>query len=250
VYIVTGGGSGIGQALAWQLAERGQQVLICGRRKEQLNLTKEYAPQAINYITGDLTEKTTIENIKIHVSSRKVLGLIQNAGQILPISPLAKVDLAEFKKVQAINVEAPLALFQSLQSNLVGGRVLHLSSAAAHYPFHSWGAYCISKASFYMLYQMLKTENNNIYFGSVMPGVTDTNMQSHIRNANNMPTSDREYFNSLYGADKLLKPKIVAQFLTWLLLDIESDRFSTQEWDIYKKEHHPMWLKDGTVADI
>ncbi len=250
MFIVTGGGTGIGQALAWRLAELDHSVLICGRTADTLSVTQSRFPDNIAVIVGDLTQPDTIGEIQDKLEAKPITGLVQNAAQLTPIAPLSEVSLEAFRAQQNTNVDAPLALFQALKPQLSGGRVLHLSSAAAHYPFASWGAYCISKASLFMMYQILKTECPDINFGSVMPGVTDTAMQAQIRDAVDMPTGDRVYFKDLHQSQRLLAPSVVAQFLGWLLLSAKVSEFSGQEWDIYDQSHHHHWLESGQVPEI
>lgn len=247
VYIITGGGSGIGQALAWQLAAKGHRVLVCGRRADKLAETKSKYPDYIESVSGDLTDSATIEALLEQLSDQPISGLVQNAGQIEPIAPIATMSMTQFQAQLDVNLKAPIQLFQALKPQLTGARVLHLSSAAAHFSFHSWGGYCMSKAAFYMLYQMLKAEWPQCAFGSVMPGVTDTAMQAVIRGDQQMPEANRAYFATLYQQQRLIKPEVVGQFLCWLMLDVSVQQFSEKEWDIYDESHHGQWLKQGKV---
>lgn len=250
MFVITGGGSGIGQALAWRLAEKEQSVLICGRRQSKLIQTQAKFPKLIDYLVGDLTVSETLNQLKQKVEGVALKGLVQNAAQLEPMQMLESVALEEFRAHQEINFYTPLKLFQQLRTHLSNARVLHISSAAAHYPFHSWGAYCISKASLYMLYQMLKKECPDIHFGSVMPGVTDTDMQGLIRQSSQIPQQDKQYFEQLHQQQRLLSPDVVGQFLSWLLLDSSQEEYSSKEWDIYDKSHHPQWLRSGQVQEI
>lgn len=250
MFLVTGGSSGIGEALAKQLAQRDQSVLICGRRQAQLVQTQDEFPELIEYVAGDITQQKTINAIVEQIGGRKIFGLVQNAGQITPMLPITEMPIEGFRSLNALNLEAPIVLFQALHSQLAGGRVLHLSSLMAHVPAHSWGAYCISKAGLFMLYQVLKKECPETAFGSVMPGVTDTDMQALIREAAAMPEAERAFFQNLHQSQQLLAPEVVGQFLAWLLLDVSTAQFSAQEWDIYKTEHHQHWLKQGVCPAI
>jgi NAD(P)-dependent dehydrogenase (short-subunit alcohol dehydrogenase family) len=249
-YLVTGGSSGIGQALAWQLAKRGYQVYICGRRAALLEQTKAEYPEQIHYVVGDLTDQVTIDRLAQALNGEKLAGLIQNAAVLPPLASIETMKMDEYWSHQQINVGVPIRLFKHFRQQLSGGRVLHLSSFMAHHPAHSWGAYCISKASLYMLLQVLRQECSDIAFGSVMPGVTDTDMQSQIRQSSNLPESNRSYFQSLHDDEKLLSPEVVANFLAYLLLQTTEAQFVSQEWDIYDKSHHPHWENSINVQEI
>lgn len=249
-FVVTGGSSGIGEALAKRLADLDHRVLILGRRKKELQRVSLYAPKLIEFVAGDLTQEETLLKIGLAIKGDKIDGLVQNAGKIEPIIPMSEISIEAYEQLQKINVTAPIALFQQLKSQLSGARVLHLSSLAAHVPFASWGAYCMSKSALYMLYQILKKECLEIHFGSVMPGITDTSMQSLIRNSESMLEKDHDFFIDLHKKQGLLKPSVVAQFLSWLLLEVSAEQFAKKEWDIYETIYHKEWLKEGEVRPL
>lgn len=249
-YVVTGGSSGIGRALTIKLAQLGHAVIICGRDLNKLEQTAACFPELITYVVGDITALSTREALLAAVGKRELKALIQNAGTIEPIMPVTEIDLAQWERCMAVNVKAPIAVFQFLKNHLIGGRVLHISSAAAHYPFNHWGAYCMSKAALYMLYQTLKLECSDIAFGSVMPGITDTAMQALIRQHPAQPSEGKSYFKRLHEENRLLTPEVVAQFLSWLLLETDNVQFQANEWDIYDKTHHCSWLQTGKVPEI
>lgn len=66
VSIVTGGGSGIGKAIATLFAKEGSDVVIMGRREEPLKETCNFDPNKMTYIVGDVTKE---EDIKIFLNT-------------------------------------------------------------------------------------------------------------------------------------------------------------------------------------
>ncbi len=242
MFVVTGGGSGIGQALAIALAKRGQSVVITGRRIEALQQTAAQNDH-ITYIQADIShEEGRARLINYLERFKQLAGLIHNAGVIDPIIPITDIPLEQFRKVMATNVEAPLQLNQALLSRLKGGRVLHVGSGAAYFPVKGWMAYCTSKAALSMLTQSWQLECRDPAFASVMPGIIDTPMQDKIRHSSDMEADKLNFFKELKTNNKLLAPETVALFLTWLLLDVESKTYVDKEWDIYDNSHHRHWL--------
>ncbi len=242
VFVVTGGGRGIGSALAVVLAARGQSVLIVGRHEDMLARTAATS-SLIHYVTADVASPAGRQQLIVHLHAVPVIqGLIHNAGTINPISPITAIDEALWQSCMAINVDAPLFLTQLLMHKLSHGRVLNISSAAAHFPVVGWGAYCVSKAALSMLTRCWQAESGQIAFASVMPGIIDTEMQAQIRAASHMNPDKLEFFKWLKQEDRLLTPATVAAFLCWLLLDIDAAEFVSKEWDIYDTRHHPAWL--------
>lgn len=241
--VVTGGGSGLGRALCQRLASRGLDVLAIGRRQAPLEETRQLAPERISAVSADVATDAGREVIATAVAERPVAALVHNAGILEPVAPLARVSLTDWRRSQAINVEGPLFLTQSLLPRLVGGRILHVSSGAAHSGYSGWGAYCTSKAALHMLYQVWSVElaEQDIAVGSVRPGVVDTPMQTLLRQqrAEDFPAIDK--FLTLHAEGRLEDPDEVAAFMAWLLLDVSAEDFGRSEWTFTDPDQQSLW---------
>lgn len=247
MFVITGGGSGIGRALALNLANRGNDILIIGRNIAKLQDVCLQNSQ-IKYFVADVATTEGRSAVGNHLNNKSIQGLINNAGVIQPIVSMLDMNLSEWHKCMATNLEAPLFLTQILRDNLIGGRVLNIGSGAAHFAVAGWSAYCVSKAALYRLTDCWRHEVDDIYFASVQPGIIDTPMQAEIRAAGNMNADKKEFFESLYKEQKLVSPDVVASFLSWLMLDVNADIYSKKEWDIYDSSHHSQWLSKGQVV--
>src|ERR1700744_6072245 len=92
MFLITGGGSGIGRALAHAMAGKNKKVLIIGRRAQALAETAAFSP-LISYLQADVTTQEGRERISHHLAQTPSLeGLVNNAGLIEPIAPLTKVS--------------------------------------------------------------------------------------------------------------------------------------------------------------
>lgn len=250
ISVITGAGSGIGRALTVELAGRGCRVLAVGRRIETLEETQALAPQLIDIYVADITDAKQRQGlIEASKAYENVTHLVHNAGMGEPIGELATIDLALWRQHMATNLEAPVFLTQGFVPLLRGGRVLHISSALAHFPMPGTLAYCTSKAALFMVYQTLKMElvANQIAMGSVQPGIVDTEMQAAMRENTGLRIEDRNYFQAVQAAGYLIAPQTTAKFLAWLLCDLDPTEYSQQEWDIYDTRHHSRWLLRETV---
>jgi len=242
VFVITGGGSGIGRALAYALAKRNKSVLIVGRRESILVETAEFSP-LIDYVAADVAIPAGRQQVLMRLEGVSLLeGLIHNAGVIDPIAPILSIDEMGWRQVMATNLDAPLFLSQLLYNKLIKGRVLHIGSGAAYFPVVGWAAYCASKAALSMLTRCWQLESERVSFASVMPGIIDTDMQAQIRKASHMQPEKSDFFKRLHETKQLLTADTVALFLCWLLLDIDTEHYVSQEWDIYDKSHHSDWL--------
>lgn len=242
MFVITGGGSGIGSALALSLVQRGKSVLIVGRRESNLQQIAAYS-SAIEYVCADITTEAGLAAVSEYCqSSNQIEALINNAGTIEPIAAIKDVNAKQWQQAIDTNVSAVLFLTQALYAKLAQGRVLNISSGVAHFPLKGWGAYCVTKAALSMLTRCFQEEAQDVFFASVMPGIVDTAMQGIARSDVNIDKQQMAFYQKLKQENRLLSAETVAAFLTWLLLDVDKDSFKAQEWDIYAKEHHKEWL--------
>lgn len=242
MFVVTGGGYGIGKALALALACRGQAVVIIGRSEQALIETANTHP-SIHYVCADVSSASGRDVIKQALSDVPVIqGLVHNAGIIQPIVPMTDMDESSWQQHMATNVNAPLFLTNALIEKLDHGRVLNVGSGAAFFPVSGWSAYCVSKAALLMLTRCWQLESQTIAAAYVMPGIIDTDMQATIRHAQHMQPEKQAFFNQLKQDNRLISPETVAAFLCWLLLDTDKAVYSSKEWDIYDTSHHSAWL--------
>lgn len=241
--VITGGGSGLGRAIAVELGRRGYPSLVVGRRAEPLEQTRRQTEAACDVVQADVATEEGRRAVLDAVGDRRVALLIHNAAVLTPVGPLATVSPAEWRQAMAINVEAPLFLTQALLPRLGGGRILHISSGAAHNPLAGWGAYCVSKAALFMLYRMFNVELHDVAVGSIRPGVVDTPMQALIREQAPERFPDVDRFRRLQAEGQLRSPADVASFIGWLLTETPSDAFAAEEWDIGNAAHTANWVR-------
>ncbi|MEJ2052435.1 MAG: SDR family NAD(P)-dependent oxidoreductase [Calditrichaceae bacterium] len=237
IALITGAGTGIGKALAVELANNHEmQVLAIGRRVEPLQQTVKANPELITYCSADIsTEEGRHKIVNALNEEDSVRFLVHNAAILTPVKNISEITPDEWRKHQSINVEGPLFLTQALLSKMDHARILNISSGAAHRPMHGWAAYCTSKAALFMLYRVMNTELNekNIFVGSVRPGVVNTPMQDEVRDSNPEAFPALPMFYQYKDEGKLIPPDVVAKFLAYLLFDTADEDFSSQEWDIY-----------------
>lgn len=241
--VITGAGTGLGRALALELSGRGLEVLLVGRRTEPLEETRQALAGAGDILAADVASPEGREQIAERVGQRPVRALVHNAAVLSPVGPLAQVELEAWRYAMAVNLEAPIFLTQALLPQLRGGRVLHISSGAAHSPLAGWGAYCVSKAGLYMAYQVMREElgGAQVRVGSLRPGVVDTPMQSFIREQEVERLPSVERFRQLKASGQLRSPEEVARFAAGVLLDTRDDEYEAEEWEISNPSHNGRW---------
>lgn len=235
IALITGGGTGLGQAIAKQLAARNLRVYIVGRRIQKLYETQAFYPDHIIPIMGDVSTSSGRKNIARKLKHIKLDYLIHNAAIVTPIIPLSKTSLKDFRKTHATNVEGPLFLTKLLLPQLNPyARILHISSDCAKLPLAHWSTYCTSKAALAMIYGCLKKElfPQNIYVGCIDPGMMDTPMQRYICQ-DDIQFPEKYTWDELKQHNLLLSPDFSATLCVKLLLDLSSENFSRKEFCAY-----------------
>jgi Dehydrogenases with different specificities (related to short-chain alcohol dehydrogenases) len=147
--LVTGGGTGIGRAIADRFAGEGADVLIIGPHGEQL---RDAAGQnsRISYLVADITQADDISRILSDIRQRfgKLDILVNNAG-IAPVTPLSDVDMNEFDSVYGVNVRGLVDLTRQVLPLLkeVRGNVINISTSMVDCPMANMSIYASSKAA-------------------------------------------------------------------------------------------------------
>ena len=246
--IITGASSGIGKALTAHLASIGHHVIAVARNRALLQDLQLQYP-SISIIDADITQKEGRSNIKKALSPEDTgIYLIHNAGIASP-SLLSDISEKTWDMHHETNLKAPLFLTQLLLPHLKhGGRVLHVSSGLAHNPLPGMSAYGTSKAAMLMIKAYANTEHTeDILFGSAMPGIVDTAIQTELRTHNEIQFPAVNTFHRFFKQGELLQPTTAAKFLSWLLINTENTAFIEGDWDIYDTSHHTYWAEPGEV---
>ncbi|MCO5093214.1 SDR family NAD(P)-dependent oxidoreductase [Bosea sp. (in: a-proteobacteria)] len=155
IALVTGASRGIGRAAALAFAEAGAHVVALARTTgalEELDDEITAAGGSATLVPLDLADAGGLEKLGAVVMERwgRLDILLANAGILGPLTPLGHASEAEWAKVIDINVTANWRLLKALDPALRAsdaGRVLMMSSGAAHKCTAYWGPYSISKAA-------------------------------------------------------------------------------------------------------
>lgn len=155
VALVTGASRGIGRAAALAFASAGAHVVALARTTgalEELDDEIRALGGSATLVPLDLADAGGLEKLGPALMERwgRLDILLANAGVLGPLTPLGHASEKEWAQVLDINVTANWRLIKSLDPALrasESGRVMLLSSGAAHKCFAYWGPYSISKAA-------------------------------------------------------------------------------------------------------
>lgn len=176
VILVTGAGSGIGNALVRQLAGAGATVIAVARNEQQLNELVDSDRDHIKPLLLDLSNWDHVREVLSKVP--KLDGLVNNAGVAI-IKPFWELTESDFDTQFDVNIKAVFAVTQSLLPNLRNGSsIVNVSSIAASRSFAGHAAYSATKAALDSLTRSLALElgPRQIRVNSVNPTVVLTRM--------------------------------------------------------------------------
>jgi len=152
VALVTGGGRGIGKAIAQRLAKLGAAVSICGRNEESLMSTAQELRALgvrVHAQTADVTRTGDIAPLV--ESTEKELGpitiLVNNAG-IGGFGPVHEKSEEEWDRVLNTNLKSVFLVSRAVVPAMIqrgGGDIINISSLAGKNTFAGGGIYCVSK---------------------------------------------------------------------------------------------------------
>jgi len=193
VALVTGGGRGIGQAVALGLAAAGARVAVLARSTDEVTQTAalgaEQGGQALA-VTADVSDPAQVSAALGVVGDRwgPVEVLVNNAAVVWPLGPSVEVDVEEWAAALAVNVTAVARLsFAVLPGMLESGwgRVVNVSSGIATHPASMTraNAYATSKAALeaHTLNLAAELGGTGVTVNVFRPGGVDTAMQGWIR---------------------------------------------------------------------
>ncbi len=197
VALVTGASRGIGRAAALAFAQAGAHVVALARTSgalEELDDAIQAAGGSATLVPADLADAAAIERLGPALLQRwgKLDILLANAGILGPLSPLTHASPKEWAQVFDINVSANWRLLKSVEPALQAsdaGRVILMSSGAAHKCLAYWGPYSISKAAVEAMARTYANETlkTNLRVMLVNPGPLRTRMRAQA-----MPGEDPE----------------------------------------------------------
>ncbi len=183
--LVTGGGSGIGRAVAERIAADGGEVVVVGRRAERLEAVRDAWPGRIHALPCDLADEAQRQGLLERARDRLggLDGVVHSAGNVVH-QPPGGIDEAALRSQLELNLVAPLRLGEeALRVLESGGGVVFVASTLAFRPVRTSAAYSAAKAGLVAAMASLALEGaaRGVRFNAVAPGLVDTEMIHELR---------------------------------------------------------------------
>jgi NADP-dependent 3-hydroxy acid dehydrogenase YdfG len=223
VAVITGASSGIGEATAKALADRGARVALFARRKERLDAVSEAIRQAGGDAATwlvDVTDRSAVERAAAEVTAKfgRVDIVVNNAGIMLP-HPIEAKRADQWQHQIDLNITGLMNVIGAFTTELVkagAGKgpadLVNLSSIAGKNIFPGFAVYSASKAYVTHLSVHLRAElgAKGVRVSAIEPGITGTELQGHVDFQ-----GARDWLEGSKAQMEWLKPEDVAEAIAF-----------------------------------
>jgi len=189
VAVVTGGGRGIGRAVAQALAAAGAAVAVIARSENELAETValiQHAGERAEAFAADVTVADAVRSAMQSVERK--LGpvdlLVNSAGAIKPFGPVWTIDVDEWWRTMDVNVRGPLVCSRCVLPGMVArgrGRIVNVTSGAGTVSTPYYTSYTTSKTALIRLTECiaLETREYGVSVFAIGPGTVRTKMTEY-----------------------------------------------------------------------
>jgi NAD(P)-dependent dehydrogenase (short-subunit alcohol dehydrogenase family) len=224
--LVTGGGSGIGAAIAFALAQAGASVTICGRRSPELEFTAERHDN-IHAETADVTDEASVEQLyqRAQTARGNFSIVVANAGTA-ESAPAEKVSHELWSKIINVNLTGA---FLSVKPALAAmrekkwGRIIFIASTAGLKGYAYVAPYVAAKHGVVGLSRALaiETAKAGITVNAVCPGFTETSLLDRavdriVATTKLGEAEARKLLATNNPQERFIQPQEVADAVLWL----------------------------------
>jgi NAD(P)-dependent dehydrogenase (short-subunit alcohol dehydrogenase family) len=235
VALITGGGRGIGRAIATRFVAEGAAVLLAGTRREALEATaaelKQGGGRAATCVADVSDEPAVARMVAATIAEFGQLDiLVNNAGIGGPTAPVVDMDRAEWDRTLAVNVTGAFLCAKHAVPHLVarrGGRIINITSIAGLMGYALRSPYAVSKWGLIALTRTLASElgAHDITVNAIAPGaVRGERVEGVIRAraaalGRPAPDVERELFVEPTALKRMVGPDDVAGTAAFLASD-------------------------------
>ena len=226
--LVTGGGRGIGAAIARRLAASGCRVTVLGRRLDGVRALADEDPSTFHAVAADVAEPAQVAGAFAQARERfgPLTVLVNNAGQA-ESAPFAKMSLALWQQMLAVNLTGTMVCSQAALPDLLAaqgrGRIVNVASTAGLVGYGYVSAYCAAKHGVIGLTRSLALElaTRGVTVNAVCPGYTETDIirdsiDRVVAKTGRSPEAARAEFVRSNPQGRLVQPDEVADAVLWL----------------------------------
>ncbi|XLL38315.1 SDR family oxidoreductase [Staphylococcus aureus] len=181
IAVVTGAGSGIGEAIATLLHEEGAKVVLAGRNKDKLqNVANQLAQDSVKVVPTDVTNKEEVDELmKIAQQTFGGLDIVINSARQMLSSKITDYQVDEWDSMIDVNIKGTLYTAQAALPTMLeqsSGHLINIASISGFEVTKSSTIYSATKAAVHTITQGLEKElaKTGVKVTSISPGMVDT----------------------------------------------------------------------------
>ncbi|MBF2261189.1 SDR family oxidoreductase [Staphylococcus capitis] len=182
VAVITGAGSGIGEAIAKALSQHGVNIALAGRNEEKLQTVAQQLETETKVIPTDVTQKDSVDQMLQVVKGHygKVDIVVNSAGQSLS-SKITDYDVEQWDTMIDVNLKGTLYVLQAALPHLLNqscGHIINIASISGFEVTKTNAVYSATKTAIHTITQALEKElaRTGVKVTSVSPGMVETSM--------------------------------------------------------------------------
>jgi len=228
--MITGAGTGIGEAISRQLHTEGYRVTLVGRRIEPLETLSASLGERSRAVTGDVTDRPGMA--AAFSAARKRFGNIEilvNCAGMAPTAPFHRVDFADWQRTMDVNVNGVFHCSQIALETMLDkgwGRIINIGSVASLRGFPYVSGYCASKHAVLGITRALALEvaTQGITVNAICPGYVDTDIVREaisgiVTKTGRTEGEAMQHFTESNPQGRLVDASEVASAVSWLCSD-------------------------------
>ena len=220
IALITGATSGIGKATAELLAKNKYKIVLCGRRKDRLEILQK-----------ELSKHTEVHTLSFDVSDKKAVAesiaslpsaflnidiLINNAGNAHGLDPIQDGAIDDWDAMIDINIKGLLYVSKAVIPTMIhhkSGHIINIGSTAAKQVYPNGNVYCATKHAVDAINKGMKMDLNpyGIRVGAIHPGLVETEF-SEVRFK-----GDTEKAANVYKGFTPLKAEDIADIIHFVI---------------------------------
>jgi NAD(P)-dependent dehydrogenase (short-subunit alcohol dehydrogenase family) len=188
VALITGGGRGIGKAVALDYAREGAKLAICARTAAEIEETAKQIQSTgadCLAVTCDVSQEEPVEKLiqDVHKRFGRIDVLINNAGVMTRPAPLTELEVRKWDYTIAVNLRGPFLVTRAVLPIMMRqktGSIINVSSSIGRGAYANFVAYAASKWGLEGFTQTVAAEiRGNIRINSVEPGYVATKLTGY-----------------------------------------------------------------------
>lgn len=159
--LVTGGGHGLGAAIATHLVRAGARVVLAGRGSEALEATAARLAPDAQAVVCDVADPASVERLRTRLADDDVSVVVNNAGIAGPVAPLVDIAPEQWDEVFDANVRGTFLVCRAFLPGMLArgdGDVINVASVSGKRPLARRTPYCASKTAVLGLTSTLAVE--------------------------------------------------------------------------------------------